>query len=187
MFKEIPSKSFLDECFDYNPLTGLLMWKERPLSHFKSKSSKSAFNKIRAGTVAGNKAIGPSGKWYIKVMVSKTNYVAHRICAKMAGFDFSESDEIDHMDGNGLNNKKDNFRVVSNIENGKNRRLYSANSSGASGVHMKSNGKWQARINHKGKRISLGSFHKKEDAIEARKVAEIKYGYHKNHGSDRPL
>ena len=187
MFKEIPPKPFLEECFNYNSETGHLLWKERPLSHFKDKSSQSTFNKIRANNTAGNEAVGPSGKRYIKVMVSKENYVAHRICARMAGFDFSESDEIDHIDGDGLNNKEENLRVVSNIENGKNRRLYSANSSGVSGVHMKTNGKWQARINHEGERISLGTFERKDLAIEARMLAEIKYGYHKNHGSDRPL
>lgn len=49
--------------------------------------------------------------------------------------------------------------------------------------------KWFATINacnawiaHKGERINLGYFDVLEDAVAARKQAEIEYGYHPNHG-----
>ena len=61
------------------------------------------------------------------------------------------------------------------------RRLLYAMKNSTSGVigvtfHNK-NKSWNARINHDGKRIHLGAFKNKEDAIKARRDAEIKYGY----------
>lgn len=50
------------------------------------------------------------------------------------------------------------------------------NTSGVTGVTFdKSRSKWMATIGLQGKRIFLGRFDKKEDAIKARKVAEEKY------------
>ena len=59
-----------------------------------------------------------------------------------------------------------------------------ANTSGVTGVCFSKKGnKWFARIRLDGKSKHLGSFADKQDAIEARKDAEIKYGFHPNHGA----
>ena len=51
------------------------------------------------------------------------------------------------------------------------------NTSGVTGVNwLKKNQKWRAYITVGDKQIHLGSFENKEDAIKARKEAEIKYG-----------
>ena len=64
-----------------------------------------------------------------------------------------------------------------------NQSLSIKNKSGHSGVMWnKAVSKWIAQIKAKDKNIYLGSFDKKDDAIHARKVAENKYGFHKNHG-----
>ena len=66
------------------------------------------------------------------------------------------------------NDKADEFSLVS---------LFSTNTSGVTGVNwLKKNQKWRAYINVGDKQINLGSFVDKEDAIKARKEAEIKYG-----------
>lgn len=60
---------------------------------------------------------------------------------------------------------------ISNTE-----KLNCNNTSGVTGVsYSNTNGKWVSYINFKGKRINLGGFSKKEDAIKARKAAEDKY------------
>jgi hypothetical protein len=95
---------------------------------------------------------------------------------------------IDHEDGNGLNNRWENLRDVTRLENMRNRRKYKNNTSGVVGVVWnKARGKWQVQIKVKGTLIFLGYFVNKDDAIKARKKADIKYGFHKNHGEDRPL
>jgi len=57
------------------------------------------------------------------------------------------------------------------------------NTSGTMGVSWyKDRKKWYARISSDDEVIFLGMFDHKEDAIAARKAAEVKYGYHPNHG-----
>jgi hypothetical protein len=66
------------------------------------------------------------------------------------------------------NDQNDEFSLVS---------LFSTNTSGVTGVNwLKKNKKWRAYITVDNKQINLGSFENKEDAIKARKDAEIKYG-----------
>ena len=90
---------------------------------------------------------------------------------------------IDHIDGNGLNNRISNLRSVSKEESAKNKPLQLNNNSGCSGVRFyKPLGRWLARINVNGKRVHLGYFDLIEDAVKVRKEAEKKHGYHPNHG-----
>lgn len=185
---KIPPLDFLNQCFDYNEETGIIVWKYRPISHFASQASQSRFNKLFAGNIAGSNLKTHSGKTYIKIMINNINYSAHRIAWAIANGSCDEEMEIDHINGNGTDNKISNLRLVSNIENGKNRKLYKTNSSGVSGVvFRKDSKKWRATISINGKKINLGSFISMSDAIKARKLAENYYCYHDNHGCKRPL
>lgn len=95
--------------------------------------------------------------------------------------------QIDHINGNGCDNRLVNLREVSSEMNSKNMRLHSRNTSGVAGVHIHPCGRWQARIQLNGKTVSLGLFVKLEDAIYARRSMEQSAGYHSNHGIARPL
>ena len=58
---------------------------------------------------------------------------------------------VDHMDGNGLNNRRSNLRIATHSENMKNRKLQINNTSGVKGVTWhKSRQKWQASIRSDG-------------------------------------
>lgn len=82
----------------------------------------------------------------------------------------------DHIDGNGLNNTRENIRFVSQSDNCKNRSLSSRNSSGCTGVcWRKDKQKWRAYITVGRKTIHLGYFLDEKDAISARGKAEVKY------------
>jgi hypothetical protein len=57
------------------------------------------------------------------------------------------------------------------------------NSTGKAGVYWhKSQKKWVASIGVNGKNLHLGTFSNFESASKARSNAEIKYGFHRNHG-----
>ena len=74
--------------------------------------------------------------------------------------------EIDHIDGDGLNNQRSNLRQVTHRENGQN--LHIEKSSKYVGVHWGKKDKlWYAQIMIKGKRIYLGSYKDEEIASKA--------------------
>ena len=92
-----------------------------------------------------------------------------------------EGMEVDHKTHPGGNlhkkdNRKSNLEFKTRMDNMKNQALRSTNTSGITGVswHKKCQ-QWSAQICVNYKQINLGLFNKKEDAIKARKEAEIKY------------
>ena len=83
---------------------------------------------------------------------------------------------IDHRDGNPLNNQRHNLRVCSNAENIRNSKRRSTNTSGHTGVwYRKERNLWVAEIKYNYRKIYIGGFKKKEEAIAARraKAAEL--------------
>ena len=84
--------------------------------------------------------------------------------------------EPDHNDKNPLNNTTENLIPKTHMQNMQNQSKRSDNTSGSVGVSFhKYTGKWAAYITVNQKRIYLGEYTHKEDAIKARKEAEEKY------------
>lgn len=99
----------------------------------------------------------------------------HRVLTKQMSF----QNQTDHINRNGLDNRRKNLRDATNKENAENQQLRKDNSSGYKGVvWRKDRLKWHARIQHNNKFIHLGLFNKIEDAVKARKKAENKYFTH---------
>lgn len=163
------------EVFYYCDETGDLTWKVRVAA------------KTKIGSVAGWIQKTNSGKCYRAAEIDGKQYLVHRLVWLLRYGEFPQS-QIDHIDGNGLNNRIANLRAVTELENAKNARLQCNNTSGATGVVWhKECRKWKAQIRGNGRVLHLGVFARKEDAIAARKQAERQYGYHENHGSRRSL
>jgi len=83
---------------------------------------------------------------------------------------------IDHINRNKKDNREENLRICTQLNNSRNFTLHKNNSSGIRGVSkVKSTGKWRARISIRGKEINLGHYEKLEDAKKAREKGEEKY------------
>ena len=83
---------------------------------------------------------------------------------------------IDHSNHNKLDNRKCNLRICTSSNNNMNVSIKGNNTSGITGVSWrKSKNRWIAQITIEGEHIHIGSFIKFEDAVKARKEAELKY------------
>ena len=119
---------------------------------------------------------------YLRIGIDKYNYGAHRLAFLYMTGKIAKVC-VDHIDGDGLNNKWSNIIESSKSENAKNCYLNSANTSGFAGVTWsKQIKRWTARIYIGGKSTHIGCFKDKQDAINCRKDAEIKHGYSSRHG-----
>lgn len=86
------------------------------------------------------------------------------------------SKETDHINGNGLDNRRSNLRACSTSENGMNRSKQKNNTSGYKGVYLeKGKNKFKAQINVNNKKITLGRFDTAEQAAKAYDEAVKKY------------
>lgn len=151
------------ELLKYDPETGSFTWRARR-------------GALKAGSRAGTVFTAPSGKRYIRIKIDGASLYAHRL-AWLYVHGADPAGEIDHISGNGLDNRLENLRDVPRSENAKNLR-----GSGLFGLMPRPNGKWQARIQSAGKQVYLGQFNNLVDAIIERKLAEIDFGFHANHG-----
>ena len=157
----------LKELLSYDPNTGLFIW-------LKLKTG----NQVRVGDVAGYNA-SLRGK-YVDIRLDKKLYKAHRLVFLYMTGKFP-NEGVDHIDGNGMNNKWCNLRDVDQHANMKNTKISSNNKTGVIGIHM-GRGRYVAQIKHQGETKHLGIFSTLDEAVKARKIAESRYGYHKNHG-----
>lgn len=84
---------------------------------------------------------------------------------------------VDHINNDGLDNRKENLRIVTNSQNGMNQRLQARSLSGVTGVTWgKSNKTWHANIKKDGKMIRLSCKQSTFDnAVQIRLQGEAKY------------
>ena len=158
-------KSLLDYCHE----TGIFRWKVDRKG-------------VKAGDIAGCIRKDP-GNPYRLIQVCQRTYGAHRLAWLYMTGKWPE-DQIDHINQVKSDNRFCNLREVDTVGNARNRKRPADNTSGCIGVNWhRRDGKWQAKITIHGKTLFLGKFTDIEDAIYARKQAEIDHGFHSNHGS----
>jgi hypothetical protein len=84
--------------------------------------------------------------------------------------------DVDHRDGNGLNNQDENLRICTDSQNLANSKRRSDNTTGYKGVFLKKGkNKFRARITVNGKRINLGCFFTAAEANMVYQNAAQKY------------
>ncbi len=163
---------------------GHLIWKQRDRSDFMTDRSWSATNSNFEGKKAG--AIVRASRSNTKYMQFGLNGVAyknHRVIWEMHHGEIPKGMQIDHVDGDGENNRLENLRLVDQSENSKNRPMQKSNKTGVVGVYWHSAArKWQASISYGGKKYDLGRYDDFGEAVSVRHKAEVDNQFHENHG-----
>lgn len=171
------TQELLHECFEYNP-EGFLIWKERPLKHFKNEGNQKRFNTPWAGKVAGyyNKRTDSKrddfGYYKVRITLEKSQgmFKLHRLI-----FLYHNGylpDLVDHKDGDTTNNRIGNLRESSVQQNSCNLKLNINNTSGYKGVQPTKNNKgWAAAIKSNGDWYYLGVYKNKHLAAYAYNLA----------------
>ena len=153
----------LKELLDYDPTTGVFVWKV------------SRGNRAARSTAGSKDAHG-----YICIEVYGRIYKAHRLAWLYVTGKWPE-EQIDHTNCNRADNRVVNLREATNAENRANTMLCRSNTSGIKGVNWhKKAGKWRAYIGVGRRAIHLGLFYCREDAAAA--YAEASARFHKDFG-----
>jgi hypothetical protein len=171
--KSLPSIGYLRQRLRYEPETGKLFW----LDH------DGMSNSWRAKWAGKEAFTSDNGVGYRHGHIDSQKFRAHRI-AWALHFGEWPTDHIDHINGVRNDNRINNLRVVTNTENARNANRRRDNTSGITGVSLDKYGrKWIAFIKVRRLQLYLGSFNTIEEAIAARKQADIKYGFTERHGT----
>ena len=148
MRNKLDSRELILSHLEYDPISGVLKWKET------GKGRRS--DKI-AGSINGN--------GYIQIRLAGTIYLAHRLAWLCVTGEWPEN-HIDHINGDRSDNRLINLREATPLENAQNNKLRSDNTSGFIGVSAhKASGKWTANIRVNGALRYLGLF---DDLSEAK-------------------
>ena len=162
------SQDLLNEVFDY--CDGNLFWKVKK-------------GTVKIGQMAGT--LANTGYW--QICLFKRFYLAHRLIFLMhKGY---LPNELDHIDGNKLNNRIDNLREATKSQNQFNKGMRKNNTSGVKNVFWcKNYKKWRVLVSVDGKKRHVGYFEDievaKEVAIDFRKQH---HGEFANHGLKQVL
>jgi hypothetical protein len=163
--RKLPTQSHLHEWFDYDPATGVFVWKKVHYSNAKL-----------LGRPAGTRR--KSG--YIFIGVPQFGQLgAHRLAwIYVHGLTIGGA-EVDHEDTDPSNNAIGNLRLATSSQQKQNKKVQSNNRSGLKGAfytHEKRRGKrWTSRIKVEGKVISLGYFATALEAHDAYAQAAFEY------------
>ena len=144
--------------FSYDADSGIVSWKT-----------------LRGGRLPGTPA-GNSTKRYVWIKF-RGQYVSGHHVAWLLHYGEAAGSRIDHVNGNGCDNRIANLRKASQSENSQNRRTRTDNQTGLKGVQLRPNGTWRARIFLEGRSVNLGHFATAEEAHNAyAREAAVQFG-----------
>lgn len=146
----------------YDADTGYLYWKHDMCNR-----------RIKAGTRAGSRTT----TGYMEIRFGRKPVMQHRV-AWFLYHGFLPECQLDHINRDKADNRISNLRMAPENahHNNQNRNIGKNNTSGAIGVMWNPvTYNWLVRIKVKGHSIYVGSFKCFDDAVAARKAAELRY------------
>jgi len=154
------TKERLREVLDYNPDTGVF-------TRVKSEYGK------RAGDEAGTS----DKDGYIRIMIDRRHYMAHRLAVFFTD-GYLPEDTVDHIDRVPWHNWRLNLREATQQCQMRNCKMQKNNTSGVKGVAWDNwNAKWKAHVTVGGSARHLGRFNSLIEAAYARYAAEQCLGF----------
>jgi len=132
-----------------------------------------------------------SKNWFVNIQVRKNGTISNAYAVRMVASEcggrkmefmhrvISKTPTgmyCDHIDGNGLNNLRENLRNVTHVQNMMNQKIASNNRTGVKGVsRVAATGKWKAQIAVGGSMKYLGVFETIQEAARAYEIASKKF------------
>lgn len=172
---------YLFDKFEISPLSKSgLIWKPK----VENNKRDVAWNKLYAGKDCGHITIDKDGRQYYVSSISQNNN-KRKVFNHKVVYSIHHKKNLDgsiiigHKDGVTTNNNPENLMESHNSEHYHTySKLHSNNKSGCPGVHFdERKRKYISQITFKTKKIKIGQFLVKDDAIQARKDYERKlYG-----------
>lgn len=147
--RKLPELTLLQNLLKYDPETGVIIRKTNGV-HYTIGSTFGCMCK-KTG--------------YLKARINYVLYNVHRIAFYLGTGIDPEEKQIDHINGIKNDNRLANLRLCNNVENN------SAKKAIGTTWHKQSK-RWEVRIRHNNKRIRIGMFKDKNDAIKAYKKAK---------------
>lgn len=134
-----------------------------------------------AGQFAGRPVGRPHTSGYLRANFNGRHQDVHRLVWLYVHGVWP--DIIDHINHDKSDNRIENLRSVTRLENQRNRALSKNNKSGVNGVRWNAKvSRWVANIKINGTNRHIGHYEALEDAIAARRGAEMTHGFHEYHG-----
>ena len=138
---------------DYDPGTGVLRWRKR------------VSQRMLAGDVAGT----VDGYGYVRIIIGGHTYRAHRIAWLIIHGAWPEN-ELDHKNLLRSDNRLENLREATRLQNMQNKKVYKNNTSGHTGIFIVATG-FRAVYGRYGVIHKIGIFSTLDAAIAAREAA----------------
>jgi hypothetical protein len=152
------------EFLDYDPENGILRWKRRDKCWFKREQDYKTWNARFAGQASG--CFG--GEGYLYTAIFHHLFRTHRVIWLIV-YGVWPSEQVDHINGDRIDNRQVNLRLANNAQNAVNRPANKRKL--PRGVSLHHNGSYRAQIGSGPSHEHLGLFDNPEDASVAYEVA----------------